>query len=82
MESLEISKGKVNASFWKNKKVFLTGDTGFKGSWLSIWLNELGAIVEGYSLRPDTSPSLYESANINNLHNTHFQDIRDLASFA
>tara|TARA_B100000925_G_scaffold291367_1_gene279170 strand:+ start:1515 stop:2567 length:1053 start_codon:yes stop_codon:yes gene_type:complete len=70
----------IKNNIWKNKKVFLTGDTGFKGSWLSIWLNELGAIVEGYSLRPDTIPSLYESANINNLHNTHFQDIRDLAS--
>ena len=47
---MEISKGKVDASFWKGKKVFLTGHTGFKGSWLSLWLQNMGAIVKGYSL--------------------------------
>ena len=47
MESLEISKGKVDASFWKGKKVYLTGHTGFKGSWLSLWLQNMGALVKG-----------------------------------
>ena len=41
----------MNKKFWKNKKVFITGHNGFKGSWLSIWLTELGAKVYGYSLK-------------------------------
>ena len=45
-----LRKGQVNSSFWKNKKVFLTGHTGFKGTWLSLWLQSMGAIVKGYSL--------------------------------
>ena len=48
--------------FWQGKKVFLTGHTGFKGSWLSLWLQRLGAEVTGYSLAPPTSPSLFETA--------------------
>ena len=47
---------KVNKSFWKNKKVFVTGHTGFKGSWICTWLNFMGSIVRGYSLTPKTSP--------------------------
>ena len=39
-------------NFWKNKKVFITGHTGFKGSWLTLWLKKLGADVSGYSLKP------------------------------
>ena len=39
-------------NFWKNKKVFVTGHTGFKGSWLTLWLKKLGADVSGYSLKP------------------------------
>lgn len=45
--------------FYKNKKVLITGATGFKGTWLSLWLNSLGADVVGYSLAPETSPSLF-----------------------
>ena len=66
--------------FWQDKKVFLTGHTGFKGSWLSIWLQQLGAEVTGYSLEPPTKPSLFELAKVaegmNNIHG----DIRDLES--
>jgi CDP-glucose 4,6-dehydratase len=47
-------------NFWKNKKVFITGHTGFKGGWLSIWLKFLGAKVYGYSLNPITKPSIYK----------------------
>ena len=51
-------------NFWKNKKVLITGHTGFKGGWLSIWLKMLGARVYGYSLNPLTEPSLFEFAKL------------------
>jgi CDP-glucose 4,6-dehydratase len=54
----------MNSQFWQRKKVFLTGHTGFKGSWLSLWLQMLGAEVVGYSLSPLTTPSLFEIANV------------------
>jgi len=54
----------VNPGFWKGKKVLVTGHTGFKGSWLSIWLQHLGAKVVGVSLDPPTEPSLYQQANV------------------
>jgi CDP-glucose 4,6-dehydratase len=50
--------------FWRGKKVFLTGHTGFKGSWMSLWLERLGAKVTGYSLPPPTTPSLFETASV------------------
>ena len=49
---------------YQNKKVFITGHTGFKGSWLSMWLTKLGAKVCGYSLEPDTEPSMFRELNI------------------
>ena len=51
-------------SIYKSKKVFLTGHTGFKGSWLALWLNSLGAEVLGYALEPNTKPSMFEELNI------------------
>lgn len=53
-------------NFYKNKRVFLTGHTGFKGSWLALWLTKLGAKVCGYSLKPNTNPSMFKSLNIGN----------------
>jgi len=53
--------------FWKNKKIFLTGHTGFKGAWASIWLHQMGAKVFGYSQPAPTSPSLYDSAQVREL---------------
>jgi CDP-glucose 4,6-dehydratase len=50
--------------FWQGKRVFLTGHTGFKGSWLSLWLQSLGAELTGYSLEPPTSPSLFQTASV------------------
>ena len=47
-------------AFWRHRRVLLTGDTGFNGSWLALWLLELGPQVSGFSLAPDTSPSLFE----------------------
>ncbi|MGP7817099.1 CDP-glucose 4,6-dehydratase [Niallia sp. 01092] len=67
----------MNVDFWKDKKVLITGNTGFKGSWLSLWLHSLGAKVTGYSLHPPTSPSLFELCEINKLVPTTFADIRD-----
>lgn len=67
----------VNPSFWRGKKVFLTGHTGFKGSWLSLWLQQLGADVTGYALQPPTHPSLFEVANVAQDMKTIIGDIRD-----
>lgn len=66
--------------FFKNKKVLITGHTGFKGSWMSILLNRLGADVYGYALNPPTNPSLYEIANIGGLVKSYIADIRDYES--
>jgi CDP-glucose 4,6-dehydratase len=62
---------------YKGLKVFLTGHTGFKGSWMSILLHQLGARVYGYSLQPPTNPSLYEVAQIDKLVTSYIADIRD-----
>jgi CDP-glucose 4,6-dehydratase len=75
---MEGVKGKVNPSFWKGKKVFLTGHTGFKGSWLSLWLQSMGAVVKGYSLAPPTSPSLFIEADVASTMESQIGDIRDL----
>ena len=68
----------INTSFWQGKKVFLTGHTGFKGSWLSLWLDYLGASVTGYSQEPPTVPSLFGICDIGRRMNSVFGDIRDL----
>ena len=65
-------------TFWKGKKVFITGHTGFKGSWLSILLNYLGAEISGYALDPPTEPSLYKLCHIDDFIDSHIGDIRDL----
>ncbi|WP_236252946.1 CDP-glucose 4,6-dehydratase [Echinicola sp. 20G] len=70
--------GKVTASFWKGKKVFLTGHTGFKGSWLSLWLQSLGADVKGYSLAAPTNPALFNEAKVAGGMQSEDGDIRDL----
>jgi CDP-glucose 4,6-dehydratase len=67
----------LNKSFWKNRRVFLTGHTGFKGSWLSLWLNALGADVTGYALEPPTHPSLFEQAKVADVVHSIFADVRD-----
>ena len=78
MDSMELNSGEVNPKFWKGKKVFLTGHTGFKGSWLSIWLQNMGAKVKGYSLKPKSKPSLFNLANVEIGMDSQIGDIRDL----
>lgn len=67
----------LNRSFWKRRNVLLTGHTGFKGSWLSLWLHSLGAKVTGYALPPPTQPSLFEQAEVARTVNSIYGDVRD-----
>jgi CDP-glucose 4,6-dehydratase len=70
--------GKVDPTFWRGKKVFITGHTGFKGSWLSLWLQDMGAIVKGYALDPITTPNLFTQANVAQNMDSEIGDITDL----
>jgi CDP-glucose 4,6-dehydratase len=64
-------------SFWAGKRVLVTGHSGFKGGWLTLWLAEMGAQVTGVSLPPHTSPNLYTLADVGSACHSHFVDIRD-----
>ena len=68
----------MNAEFWRGKRVLLTGHTGFKGSWLSLWLQSMDAQVVGYALAPPTEPSLFEVAGVGAGMTSVIGDIRDL----
>ena len=74
MEGMEVNK-----AFWRGRRVLLTGHTGFKGSWLSLWLQSMGAEVTGYALNPPTNPSLFEVAEIGKGMASIMGDIRDLS---
>lgn len=67
----------MNPSFWHGKRVFLTGHTGFKGSWLSLWLQQLGAHVHGYALASPSQPSLFDAASVGQGMVSTLGDIRD-----
>lgn len=69
---------RVDIDFWKGKRVFLTGHTGFKGSWLSLWLQMMGADVKGFSLNPITTPNLFTIAKVKENMESEIGDIRDL----
>lgn len=68
----------MNLSFWRDKRVLLTGHTGFKGGWLALWLERLGARVTGFSLAPPTDPSLFEEARVAEGMHSVLGDIRAL----
>jgi CDP-glucose 4,6-dehydratase len=70
----------MNAGFWKGRRVFLTGHTGFKGSWLAVVLQMLGAEVHGFALPPATVPALFTDANVASGMRSRFGDIRDQAA--
>ncbi len=69
----------MSRDFWRGRRVLLTGHTGFKGSWLALWLHSRGAAVTGYSLAPPTDPSLFELARVGELTTSTEADVRDLA---
>jgi len=69
----------LNPRFWQGRRVFLTGHTGFKGGWLSLWLQSLGAELTGYALAAPTTPSLFEEARVAQGMHSIEGDIRDLA---
>lgn len=73
----------MNPDFWRGKRVFLTGHTGFKGGWLALWLQSLGAEVHGFALEPPTKPSLYTVACVGDgMASSVIADIRDGAMLA
>jgi CDP-glucose 4,6-dehydratase len=66
----------INTNFWQNKNIFLTGHTGFKGSWLTLWLEQLGANITGYALPPDTNPAMFNILQIDkHVKNNIYGDI-------
>lgn len=69
----------LNPRFWKGKRVFITGHTGFKGAWFSLWLKTLGARVTGFSLKPSDQPNLFTLLNLKKGINSHIGDIRNQA---
>ncbi len=72
----------MNPDFWKGRRVFLTGHTGFKGAWLSLWLKKVGADVTAFSLAPPTQPNLFEAAQVAQGINSIHGDIRDYDALA
>ena len=68
---------KLKKSFWRNKKVLITGHTGFKGSWMSLVMNYLGAKVYGISLKPQNSPNLYSQIKNGTYNKSFIFDLRD-----
>ena len=70
------------ANFWSGKRVLLTGHTGFKGTWLAIWLERFGANVTGIALHPNTTPNLFDLSSVANNLTSHICDIRDTSNLA
>ncbi|HEX2951796.1 MAG TPA: CDP-glucose 4,6-dehydratase [Armatimonadota bacterium] len=77
MEEVGVTMVQVNPQFWSGKRVFLTGHTGFKGSWLSLWLQSMGAQVHGFALNPPTDPSLFTEAKVGQEMTSTIGDVRD-----
>jgi len=73
---------RADQSFWRGKRVLLTGHTGFKGGWLALWLTHLGARVTGVSLPPATTPNLFSLTRLNELIDSRYTDITDAEQLA
>ena len=82
LEGLGLMRGDADQSFWRDKRVLLTGHTGFKGSWLALWLESLGARVTGIALPPITEPNLFDLAGIDEVTDSNLLDVRDAAGMA
>lgn len=67
----------VSSTFWHGKRVLITGHTGFKGSWLALWLQKLGANVFGYALEPPSSPNMFSIARVSDGMTSYYGDVRD-----
>jgi CDP-glucose 4,6-dehydratase len=81
MENMVMQRAVIDLLFWHGKKVFLTGHTGFKGGWLSLWLSSMGAKVTGYALAPNTESNLFTVLGINSIiHKSHIFNICDLTT--
>jgi CDP-glucose 4,6-dehydratase len=76
------SSANLRPDFWRGRRVLLTGHTGFKGGWLVLWLQRLGAHVTGISLPPSTTPSLFELARVAEGMDSHFCDILDMTALS
>ncbi|SVE03785.1 uncharacterized protein METZ01_LOCUS456639, partial [marine metagenome] len=68
----------VSSDFWSEKRVFISGHTGFKGSWLAFWLTQIGAKITGYALDPLIDPNLFSVLDFEKSIIDHRGDIRDL----
>ena len=77
-----MSVRRPDQEYWKGRRVLLTGHTGFKGSWLALWLNQLGADVYAFALPPSDGPSLFDLADVASHCDSHFVDLRDASSVA
>jgi len=77
MEKMGFMMRHINSAFWNGKRVFLTGHTGFKGSWLSLWLQSMGSELHGLALNPPTTPALFDEARVGAGMQSTIGDIRD-----
>ena len=79
MEDMELMQNRqISTDFWQSKKVLITGHTGFKGSWVGLWLSELGAKVTGIGLQPETERNLFDQLNLETRLEKHYiGDVRN-----
>jgi CDP-glucose 4,6-dehydratase len=80
MEKMGLTMHNANPGFWNGKRVFLTGHTGFKGGWLSLWLQSIGTELFGLALTPPTVPSLFDEARVGAGMQSTIGDVRDYSA--
>ena len=77
LEELDLMTQPIQSDFWRGRRALVTGHSGFKGGWLTVWLNQMGAQVTGISLPPNTEPNLFDALALGELSDSHFIDIRN-----